>query len=74
MTNHPGAKVKALRERHGLSQYDLARAIGTSQSAIGNLEAQRNSLSLKNAKKIAGLFGVKWTALLDTEEALPCQN
>lgn len=36
--NHAGLSIKSLRERKGLSQWVVAKAIGRSQSYLSNLE------------------------------------
>lgn len=53
-----GSRLRALRERAGLTQAALAQRLGTTQSAIARLEAGRQQVSL--------------TALSRTVEALGC--
>lgn len=42
-----GARVKAARKARGLSQSDLAKAIGITQPTLSNLEGGRNTSSVK---------------------------
>jgi transcriptional regulator with XRE-family HTH domain len=46
-------EIRALRERRGLSQRELAELVGTTQSAIARLEGGRISPSLPTLDRIA---------------------
>jgi DNA-binding XRE family transcriptional regulator len=62
-------EVRALRERKGLSQRQLAELIGTTQSAIARLEAGRNSPSLPTLDRIANALGAEVTiSFTDTDQ------
>jgi DNA-binding XRE family transcriptional regulator len=52
-------EIRALRERKGLSQRQLAELVGTTQSAIARLEAGRNSPSLPTLDRIANALGAE---------------
>jgi DNA-binding XRE family transcriptional regulator len=52
-------EIRALRERKGLSQRQLAELVGTTQSAIARLEAGRNSPSLPTLDRIAHALGAE---------------
>jgi transcriptional regulator with XRE-family HTH domain len=61
-----GARLRALRLQHQLSQRDLARTLGlASRAYIGGLEADRGKLpSLELVVRMADLFGVTIDDLL----------
>lgn len=48
-----GRQVRALREGGGISQSELARRIGTTQSVIARLEAGRTRPSLTTLERVA---------------------
>lgn len=50
--------VPELRRSRGLSQRDLAKALGLSHGAIGNIEAGIGGPSFAVARKLASFFGV----------------
>ena len=52
--------VKALREKQGLSQEDLASKIGLTRSAVAMIENGSNKLTVDNAKKIGEVLRVDW--------------
>lgn len=52
-------EVYALRQRHGLSQRQLAKLVGTTQSAIARLEGGTISPSLPTLDRIAAALGVE---------------
>jgi transcriptional regulator with XRE-family HTH domain len=49
----PGQMIRRLRELHGMTQPQLAKASGLTQSAISDLENGRIELGLDRAKKLA---------------------
>ena len=51
-------KIKVLRTERGLSQEQVAKAIGVSRPTYTAIEAGRQKLSLDEAKKLATLFGI----------------
>ncbi len=53
----PGELIRAARTRHGISQQRLARRVGTQQSAISRLEADRNSPSVETLEQILNAMG-----------------
>jgi transcriptional regulator with XRE-family HTH domain len=61
-----GARLRALRLQHHLSQRDLARTLGlASRAYIGGLESDRGKLpSLELVVRMADLFGVTTDDLL----------
>lgn len=59
-----GNKLKSLRNKHLLSQEDLAKTIGVSRSSIANYETNRNYPNNEILKKIASVFDVSMDYLL----------
>lgn len=53
-----GQKIKELRERQGITQKQLADALGISSKTIGHYETDRIMPSVEVLKKIADFFGV----------------
>jgi len=53
----PGELIRQARKRHGLSQRRLARRVGTQQSAISRLEADRNSPSVETLELLLNAMG-----------------
>jgi DNA-binding XRE family transcriptional regulator len=61
-------ELRALREKKGLSQRQLAELVGTTQSAIARLEGGRISPSLPTLDRIAAALGAEVTVTFtDTE-------
>lgn len=54
-------EIRALREKKGLSQRQLAELVGTTQSAIARLEGGRISPSLPTLDRIARALGAEVT-------------
>lgn len=52
-------ELRALREKKGLSQRELAERVGTTQSAIARLEAGNISPSLPTLDKVAAALGAE---------------
>jgi ribosome-binding protein aMBF1 (putative translation factor) len=52
-------EIRALREKKGLSQRELAERVGTTQSAIARLESGNISPSLPTLDKIAYALGAE---------------
>ena len=62
-------EIRALRERKGLSQRQLAELVGTTQSAIARLEGGRISPSLPTLDRIANALDAELTVTLtDTQQ------
>lgn len=51
-------KIKKLRIERGLSQEQIAKAIGVSRPTYTAIEAGKQELSLEEAKKLSALFGI----------------
>ena len=62
---HLGARIKAGRERAGLTQQELADRVGITRVYVAKLEgADRDSPSLPVLERIAKAIGVKLVDLL----------
>ena len=63
--------IKALRRERGISQADLADAVGVSRQTIISIENERYVASLPLAHRIARYFGktIEEVFNLDDEEA-----
>lgn len=59
-----GARIKAYRKKAGLTQGDIASALGKDTSGISKLEAGLVSLNTDDAVRIAGMIGCTLDALL----------
>jgi transcriptional regulator with XRE-family HTH domain len=53
----PGRLLKNTRERHGVSQHQLAVRAGTTQSAISRIERDRVSPSIETLRELLYLLG-----------------
>lgn len=63
------SEIRALREKKGLSQRELAERVGTTQSAIARLEAGNISPSLPTLDKIAAALGAEVSlSIIDLDE------
>lgn len=74
-----GEKIRAIRKSKGITQKDLAVAMGVSASMIGQYEVGIRSPKIETLKKIAQALGVDVNALLDlsspnAEERMPGEN
>lgn len=65
-----GNKLRALREKKGLLQKELANEIGISTSTIGMYEQGRREPDFETVKKLANYFGVSIDYLADNESKL----
>ena len=54
-----GQKVKFLRMKKGISQTDMAEAIGLSQTNLSNMESGRIAITIQNLFKIRKVLGCK---------------
>ena len=64
-----GMRIGQIREDAGLTQSALARAIGTSQSAISQIEAGDRNPSYEMLRSIAEALGVTPAYLVGPEES-----
>ena len=65
---HDSGKIRALREKRGLTQLEVAKLAGMSQQQWANVEGghtgQTRGISLSTLDKIANALGVKAKDLL----------
>lgn len=61
-------KIKMLRERHGLTQSDLAKKLGLTRSGVNAWEMGISVPSTQYIVELAALFGVSTDYLLDIEK------
>ena len=64
-----GARIAEIREDAGITQSALARAIGTSQSAISQIEAGDRNPSYEMLRSISDALGVTPAYLVGPEES-----
>lgn len=65
-----GARLRALRRAAGLTQLELARRLGTTQSAVARLEAGRQRLSLAALQRAATELGCDVTVVISEQRVL----
>ena len=65
-------KIKAARNRAGMSQQELADAIHVSRSAVAKWEADNGLPDIENLKALAKLFGMTLDQLAGDGEILTC--
>lgn len=58
-------KIKQLRLAKKLSQKELAAKVGISMPMISMIECGKRPVSVKTAKKLEPVLGVKWYKLID---------
>ena len=61
------AKVRARRTQQGLTQRDLARALGKPQSFVSKLETAERRLDFLDAIRASGALHMKLTELVPPE-------
>ncbi len=60
-----GARVRTLRDEHGLTQADLAHISGMDRSQLAAIETGRRNVTLTNLARLACALGVTLSHLLD---------
>lgn len=63
-----GARIQELREKNNFSQEELGRKIGLSRVSISNMEAGRQSISLKKLFLISLALNEPLQIILPTKE------
>ena len=68
--------LKEIREKKGLSQYQVAKQARLSQSYYAGIESgdSGHKLPVKSAKRIANVLGFNWTRFYETEEAVKTET
>jgi len=69
-----GKRIRAYRNVAGVTQKQLAEALGKQQSNIGPLEKGERSMGLDLIAMISKCFGVKWYQLADPEYPVPDES
>jgi transcriptional regulator with XRE-family HTH domain len=59
-----GKRIKQLREKAGMTQADLGKALGVTHSAISLIESGDRGLNVETADKIAQALGVSLVELI----------
>lgn len=67
---HVGNKLRELRKARGLSQEEVARAVGTTRQTITSIEVGKYTASLPLALRLARYFGVTVEELFWLEEGV----
>ncbi|MCI8728443.1 MAG: helix-turn-helix transcriptional regulator [Clostridia bacterium] len=57
--------LKEIRQKRGLSTYEVASNIGISQSLYSSIENGIKNVSVASAKKIAEFYGFEWTVFFE---------
>lgn len=65
-------KIKAVRNRAGMTQQELADAIHVSRSAVAKWESDKGLPDIENLKAIATLFGMTLDELAGVGETVSC--
>ena len=63
-----GKRIKNLREDSGLSQFELANEAGIVKNQIGRIERGEINTSIFTLKKIANVFKLNTSELLNFED------
>lgn len=73
-------KIRLIREAKNLTQEQVAEKLGVSQSAYGDIERGENDPKLSKLQKIAEIFEIQLSELVDITEKgtlninFPCQQ
>ena len=65
-----GANIRFLRSACQISQMELARRIGVSQTRLSNVERNHAGVNLRLLLRLANAFGCPLEVFLDTQAAL----
>lgn len=52
--------LKSLRQKHGLSQEELANEIGVARTTIAMIEIGKNQMTVDMAKRLSKVFDIDW--------------
>ena len=64
-----GGRIKELRERHGLTQKELAEKLGVSAQAVSKWENNVNQPDVSTIRKLCAIFGISVDEFL--QESIP---
>ena len=62
--HNPGHALAGLRHREGLTQRQMAAALGISQARLSEYERDKRRITIDMAKRIAAKYGVSYKSLL----------
>lgn len=62
------SKIRRYRRRAGLTQTQVAKAIGKTVGCISQYETGMRGIPVPAAKKMAKLYGVPWSELYEDDE------
>lgn len=63
--NLPELRIRAVRKERGVSQRELARALGVSQSTLSRIERGERRVSVDRLVAIARALGVRPSDMMD---------
>lgn len=69
-----GSNIKKYRLEHGMSQLELAEAIGTGMSTVSMWENDSRIPRMGAIQKIADLFNIQKSTLIEETKPLPQQK
>lgn len=64
-----GARLRALRHAAGLTQAQLARELGTTQSAVARMEGGGQRLNLESLNRIATVLGCQVAVVIEQRKS-----
>ena len=74
LNTYVATQIKVIREERGMKQADLAREMGTTQTAISRIEnVNYSSWNINTLKKLARAFGVRLKVSFETYGTLPSE-
>ncbi len=68
MKTNFGKIIKELREKEKLSQMELSKKLGITQSSLARYELEQTEPKLSDIKKICSFFGIKADYLVGLED------
>ena len=60
----PGFRLRGLRTREGLTQKQLAEALGSRQHHVSEMEKGKRAISMEMAKKIGEIYNISYKVFL----------
>ncbi|MCW5818159.1 MAG: helix-turn-helix transcriptional regulator [Labilithrix sp.] len=67
LKSHVGRRIAELRERHGLTQANVAEAIGTTVPNLQRIEYGTQNVTLETLVRIANAIGVRVVEMFEEE-------
>lgn len=69
-----GSNIKTLREKHGISQADLARQLGLSRQSVSKWEMSQTTPSVEMLLALSELFGVSINEIIEGKSIISSIN